>query len=67
MIRFIIIWGQAGEEGGGGVGGKVSPRKSVVHSTCQYDVTSGVGEKTDKNFDLITEMLFRFLFFFVIC
>ena len=29
--------------GGGGVGeGKVSPRKSVVQSACQYDVTSRV-------------------------
>ena len=27
-----------------GPGGKVSPRKSVVHSACQYDVTSRVGD-----------------------
>ena len=25
-------------------GGKVSPRKSVVHSACQYDVTSRVSD-----------------------
>ena len=30
-----------GEWGGGGEGG-VSPRKSVVQSACQYDVTSRV-------------------------
>ena len=57
-----------------GGGGEVSPRKSVVQSACQYDVTSRVsnfqnGEQsvhrteTDKNFDFITEILFRFLGF----
>ena len=49
-------------------GGKVSPRKSVVQSACQYDVTSRVsnfqnGEETDKKFDFIKEILFRFLGF----
>ena len=54
-------------------GGKVSPRKSVVQSACQYDVTSRVSdfqngdkvfiEETDKNFDFITEIPFRFLGF----
>ena len=39
----------------GGGGGGVSPRKSVVQSACQ--------EETDKNFDLIMEILFRFLGF----
>ena len=53
--------------------GGVSPTKSVVQSASQYDVTSRVSnfqngeqifiEKTDKNFDFITEMLFRFLGF----
>ena len=50
---------------GGGGGGEVSPRKSVVQSACQYDLTSRVSdfqngeqsdqviiEETDKNFDL---------------
>ena len=51
----------------------VSPRKSVVQSACQYDVTSRVSdfqngdkvfiEETDKNFDFITEIPFRFLGF----
>ena len=27
-----------------GGGGKVSPRKSVVQSACQYDVMSSVGD-----------------------
>ena len=60
--------------GGGGVGGRVSPRKSVVQSACQYDVTFRVSnfqngeqsvhqEETDKNFDFITEILFQFLGF----
>ena len=54
-------------------GGKVSPRKSVVQSACQYDVTSRVSdfqngdkvfiEETDKNFDFITEIPFQFLGF----
>ena len=59
---------------GGGKGkGKVSPRKSVVQSACQYDVTSRVSdfqngeqvfiEETDKNVDFITEILFQFLGF----
>ena len=53
--------------------GEVSPRKSVVQSACQYDVTSASVtfkmaskvfiEETDKNFDFITEILFRFLGF----
>ena len=51
----------------------MSPGKSVVQSACQYDVTSRVSdfqngeqmftEETDKNFDFITEILFRFLGF----
>ena len=52
----------------------MSPRKSVVESACQYDVTSRVSitfkmasevfiEETDKNFDFVTEILFRFLGF----
>ena len=54
----------------------MSPRKSVVQSACQYHVTSRVSdfqngeqsdqviiEETDKNFDFITEKLFRFLRF----
>ena len=47
----------------------MSPRKSVVQSACQSDVTSRVSdfqmffELTDKNFDFITEILFRFLGF----
>ena len=60
--------------GWGGGGGKMSPRKSVVQSARQYDVTSRVGNfqngeqsvhrtETDKNFDFITEILFRFLGF----
>ena len=54
-------------------GGMVSPRKSVVQSACQYDVTSRVSdfqngdkvfiEETDKNFDFITEIPFQFLGF----
>ena len=49
-------------------GGEVSPRKSVVQSACQYDVTPRVsdfqnGDETDKNFYFITEILFRFLGF----
>ena len=57
----------------GGRGGKVSLRKSVVYSTCQDYVTSRVSdfqmankvfiEETDKNFDFIREILFRFLGF----
>ena len=57
--------------------GEVSPRKSVVQSACQYDVTPRVsdfqnGEQsvhrrhrslTEKNFDFITEILFLFLGF----
>ena len=50
----------------------MSLRKSVVQSACQSDVRSRVGdfqneyvliEETDKNFDFITEILFRFLEF----
>ena len=49
----------------------MSPRKSVVQSACQYNVTSRVSDfengeqsnKTDKNFDFITEILFGFLGF----
>ena len=58
---------------GGTGGGMVSPRKSVVQSACQYEVTSRVSdfqngdkvfiEETDKNFDFITEIPFRFLGF----
>ena len=54
-------------------GRKVSPRKSVVRSACQYDVTLASVtfkmaskvfiEETDKNFDFITEIQFRFLGF----
>ena len=29
-------------------GGKVSPRKSVVQSSCQYDVTSSVGDFSEN-------------------
>ena len=50
------------------------PRKSVVQSACQYDVTSRVSDfqngeqsvhriQTDKNFDFIMEIPFRFLGF----
>ena len=50
--------------------GGLSPRKSVVQSACQYDVTSHVSnfqngeqsvtfiEETDKNFGFTTEILF---------
>ena len=59
---------------GGGGGGEVSPRKSVVQSACQYDVKSRVSDfqngeqsvhriQTDKNFAFITEIPFRFLGF----
>ena len=52
----------------------MSPRKSVVQSACQYEVTSRVsnfqnGEQSeaikeaDKNFGFITEILFLFLGF----
>ena len=68
----LVSLNECSTQGGGG-GGEVSPRKSVVQSACQYDVTSRVSnfqngeqifiEKTDKNFDFITEMLFRFLGF----
>ena len=53
-------------------GRKLSPRKSVVQSACQYDVTSCFSDKmaskvfideTDKKFDFITEILLRFLGF----
>ena len=40
----------------------MSPRKSVVQSACQYDVMSRV-EETDRNFDFLREILFRFLGF----
>ena len=36
--------GHSGGGGGGGGGGEVSPRKSVVQSACQYDVTSRVSD-----------------------
>ena len=73
--RSIIIKAAFGGWVGGGGGGEVSPRKSVLQSACQYDVTSRVNrvtfkmaskvciEETDKNFDFITEILFRFLGF----
>ena len=48
----------------------MSLRKSVAQSACQYDVMSQVidfqnGEQSEtvKNFDFITEILFRFLGF----
>ena len=50
----------------------MSLRKSVVQSACQYDVTSRVSdfqngeqsvEETDKKFNFITEIPFRFLGF----
>ena len=52
----------------------MSPRKSVVQSAYQYDVTSRVSDfqngeqsvhriQTNKNFDFITEIPFRFLGF----
>ena len=54
----------------GGVGGEVSPRKSVVQFASRYDVTSRVSDfkmaskvfiaETNKHFDFI---LFRFLGF----
>ena len=56
-------------------GGGGSPRKSVVQSACQYIMTSRLAsvtfnvaskvfiEETNKNFVLITEILFRFLGF----
>ena len=69
----LVSLNECSTQGGGGGGKEVSPRKSVVQSACQYDVTSRVSnfqngeqifiEKTDKNFDFITEMLFRFLGF----
>ena len=51
----------------------MSPRKSVVQSARQYDVTSRVGDfqngeqsvhrkdEYNKNFEFITAILFRFL------
>ena len=57
-----------------GGGGKVAPMKSVVQSACQ-SVTSSLAsvtfkmaskvyiEETDKMFDFITEIPFRFLEF----
>ena len=55
MINSISTYNRnCAEPGGGGGGerGKVSPRKSVVQSVCQYDVTSRVsnfqnGEQRD--------------------
>ena len=55
-------------------GGEVSRRKSVVQSSYQYDVTSRRSvtfkmasivliEETDKSFEFLTEILFRFLGF----
>ena len=55
-------------------GGEVSPRKSVLQSACQYEVTSRVSnfqngvlseatKEADKNFGFITEILFLFLGF----
>ena len=53
------------------VGGGGSPRKSVVQSACQYDIPSVTFkmaskvfiEETNKIFELIMEILFRFLGF----
>ena len=56
MINSISTYNrncaEPGGGGGGGERGKVSPRKSVVQSVCQYDVTSRVsnfhnGEQRD--------------------
>ena len=57
MINSISTYNRncaepGGGGGGGGQRGKVSPRKSVVQSVCQYDVTSRVsnfhnGEQRD--------------------
>ena len=74
IYQTLEIWIlPSGREERGGGGGMVSPRKSVVQSTCQYDVTSRVSdfqngdkvfiEETDKNFDFITEIPFQFLGF----
>ena len=56
MINSISTYNrncaEPGGGGGGGERGKVSPRKSVGQSVCQYDVTSRVsnfhnGEQRD--------------------
>ena len=53
MINSISTYNRNCAEPGGGVErGKMSPRKSVVQSVCQYDVTSRVsnfqnGEQRD--------------------
>ena len=53
----------------GGLGGKVSPRKSVAQSACQYDVTSRVSnfqcssKRRIKISIFRAEILFRFLGF----
>ena len=60
-----------------GAGWKLSPRKSVVQSACQYDVTSRVSdfhfkmaskvftEETDKNFEFITVVYYSVLCYYV--
>ena len=52
MINSISTYNRNCAEPGGGERGKMSPRKSVVQSVCQYDVTSRVsnfqnGEQRD--------------------
>ena len=53
MINSISTYNRnCAEPGEGGLRGKMSPRKSVVQSVCQYDVTSRVsnfqnGEQRD--------------------
>ena len=42
--HFLSLFKQGGWKGGGGEGRTVSPRKSVVQSACQYDVTSRVSD-----------------------
>ena len=45
IYQTLEIWIlPSGREEGGGGGGKVSPRKSVVQSACQYDVTTRVSD-----------------------
>ena len=50
-------WHKVYKPAGGG-GGEVSPRKSVVSVANKEFI-----EETDKNFDFITEIPFRFLGF----
>ena len=54
MRNWHKVYKPAG--GGGGGWGEVSPRKSVVSVANKEFI-----EETDKNFDFITEIPFRFL------